>query len=244
MQLKLKRAAAHWKVGKGAVSFYSTSCIVSFFLSLSTVMLVYGTGIGRYNSTVCRQQYNYPVERYGYSCRLLGFPTSYVENDVWGHNAHVYSAEFVLNVSIWSVVYCAALGLLRRYLKTVYEAVSVTNKTTRSAIILELLAVPLVFLILVSDLPIRRTDSSDIFFRVVNWWSVLYLALPILTCLGFLLGSCGLFCRIPIGGRGRSAADNSRTSRASRRIVLYLPFLIAVWIIVAMMFVAWMPEVV
>ena len=64
--------------------------MLAFVLGLSSVMLVYGVGIGNYNSTVCRQQYRYPGERFGYSCRLLGFPTSYVENDAWGHNAHVY----------------------------------------------------------------------------------------------------------------------------------------------------------
>ena len=114
---------------------------LSFFLGLSAVMLIFGTGIGSYNSAVCRQGYNYPVERFGYSCRLLGFPTPYVENDAWGHNAHVYPWEFVLSVLMWSAVACAALVLLRRYLNNVYEAVSVTNSATRWAIILELLAV-------------------------------------------------------------------------------------------------------
>ena len=231
-------------VSKDAVRVYSNSCIVAFFLGLSTVMLVYGTGIGSYNSTVCRQQYRYPVERFGYGCRLLGFPTSYVENDAWGHNAHVYPREFALNVLIWSVVYGAALGILRRYLKNVYEAAAVTNKVTRSAIILELLAVPLVFLILLSDLPIRRADLPDIFFRAVNWWSILYLPLPILACLGFLLGIGGLFLGRPAGRGDGPAIDNARISGVARNIVLYLPLLLAAWIVVAIMFVAFVPEVV
>jgi hypothetical protein len=226
------------------VRFYSKSCIVAFFLGLSSVMLVYGTGIGSYNSTVCRQQYRYPVERFGYSCRLLGFPTSYVENDAWGHNAHVYPREFALNVLIWSVVYVAALGVRRRDLKNFYAAAAATNKVTRSAITLELLAVPLVFLILVSDLPIRRADLPDIFFRPVNWWSVLYLPLPILACLGFLLGIGGLFRGTPAGRRDGSVIDNARTSGVSRTLVLYLPLLMAAWIVVAIMFVAFIPEVV
>ena len=230
-------------VDKDAVRFYSQSCMVAFFLGLSTVMLAYGTGIGSYNSTVCRQQYRYPVERFGYSCRLLGFPTSYIENDAWGHNAHVYPREFALNVLIWSVVYGAALGVLRRYLKNVYEAAAVTNKATRSAIILEVLAVPLVFLILVSDFPIRRADLPDIFLPV-NWWSVLYLPLPILACLGFLLGIGGLFRGTPAGRRDNSVIDNARMSGVSRNMVLYLPLLMAAWIVVAIMFVAFIPEVV
>jgi hypothetical protein len=241
---QLERATVDWNVGTGAVRFYSTNCIVAFFLGLSTVMLVYGTGIGSYNSTACRQQYRYPVERFGYSCKLLGFPTAYVENDAWGHNAHVYPREFALNVLVWSALYIVALGLLRRHLKNVYEAAAVTNKVTRSAIILELLAVPLVFLILVSDLPIRRADLPDIVFRAVNWWSVLYLPLPILACLGILLGIGGLFRGTPTHRRDGSVSENERISGLSRSVVLYLPFLMAAWIVVATMFVAFVPEVV
>ncbi len=244
MLLKWNWATVDWKVGQDAVRLSSKSCVVAFLLGLSTVMLVYGTGIGSYNSAVCRQQYRHPVEGFGSGCRLLGFPTSYVENDAWGHNAHVYPWEFALNVLIWSVVYGAALGLLRRYLQNVYEAAAVTNKLTRSAIVLELLAVPMVFLILVSDLPIRRGDLPDIFFRVVNWWSVLYLPLPILAGLGFLLGIGGLFRGTPAGRGDGSVIDNARISGVSRNIVLYLPLLMAGWIVVAMMFVAFIPEVV
>ena len=193
---------------------------------------------------MCRQHYNYSADQFDNSCRLLGFPTSYVENDVSGHNAHVYPLEFALNVLIWSVVYCAALGLLGRHLRKVYEAVSVTNKTTRTAIILELLAVPLVFLILVSDLPIRRADLADIFLRPENWWSVLYLPLPILACLGLLLSIGGLLRGLPIGRGDGSAIDNSRTSQVSRNVVLYLPLFIAAWIVVTMMLVGFMPEIV
>ena len=216
----------------------------AFLLGLSSVMLVYATGIGSYNSTVCRQQYRYPVERFGYSCRLLGFPTAYVENDAWGHNAHVYPREFALNVAMWSAVYGAALGLLRRRLKNVYDAAAATDAVTRSAIILGLLAVPLVFLILVSDLPIRRADLPDIVFRAVNWWSVLYLPLPILAGLCFLLGLGGLFSRTPARRRDGSAIDSTRVSGLSRRVVLYLPLVMAAWIVVATMFVAFIPEVV
>jgi hypothetical protein len=231
-------------VGEDGVRFYSNSCIVAFFLGLSTVMLVYGTGVGSYNSKVCRQQYRYTVEGFGYGCRLLGFPTSYVENDAWGHNAHVYPREFALNVLIWSVAYGAILGILRRYLKNVYEAAAVTNKVTRSAIILELLAVPVVFLILVSDLPIRRPDLPDIFFRAVNWWSILYLPLPLLASFGLLLGIGGVFRGTPAGRGDGPVIDDPRISGVSRNIVLYLPLLMAAWIVVAIMFIAFVPEVV
>lgn len=237
-------ATADRTVGTDAVGFYSRTCAVALFLGLSSVMLVYGVGIGSYNSTVCRQHYRYPVERFGYSCRLLGFPTAYVENDAWGHNAHVYPREFVLNVLMWSVVYGVALGFIRRHLTNVYEAAAVTNKVTRSAIILQLLAVPLVFLILVNDLPIRRADLPDIVFRAVNWWSVLYLPLPVLACLGFLLGIGGLFSRTPAHRRDGSVIETARVSGLSRSLVLYLPLLMAAWIVVAVMFVAFIPEVV
>ena len=226
------------------MAFYWKTCLVAFLLGLSSVMLAYGTGIGSYTSTVCRQQYSYPVERFGYNCRLLGFPTAYVENDAWGHNAHVYPLEFALNVLLWSVVYGAALGFARHHLKNVYDAAAVTNNVTRSAIILEWLAVPLVFLILVSDLPIRRDDLPDIVFRVVNWWSVLYLPLPILACVGFLLGLGGLFARAPARRRDGSVIDAANVSGFSRSVVLYSPFLMSAWIVLAVMFVAFIPEVV
>jgi hypothetical protein len=244
MPLKGTSATVDRNVGKSAVSFYAKSCVVSFFLGLSTVMLIYGTGVGSYNSAVCRQRYNYPVERFGYSCRLLGFPTSYIENDAWGHNAHVYPREFVLSVLIWSAVGCAALVLLRRYMNNLYEAVSVTNSATRWAIILELLAVPLVFLILVNDLPIRRADLADIFFRFANWWSVLYLPIPILAAVGLPLGLGGLVRGIPIRPHNGPGIDNAQTSRVLGNVVLCLPLFIAAWIVVALMFVAFIPEVV
>jgi hypothetical protein len=244
MLLKETSATVDRIADESAVSFHVKSCVVSFFLGLSAVMLIYGTGIGSYNSAVCRQRYNYPVERFGYSCRLLGFPTSYVENDAWGHNAHVYPWEFVLNLLIWSAVCYAALFLLRRYLKNVYAAVSVANRVTRSAIILELLAVPLVFLILVSDLPIRRADLADIFFRVVNGWSVLYLPLPILAGVGLLLGIGGVLRGIPTRRRDGAATGGAHISRASRNMVLFWPLFMAAWIVVAIMFVAFIPEVV
>ena len=97
-------------------------------LAVSAAMLVARLAVGQ--STVPATQPTDP-----------GFPTSYVENDAWGHNAYVYPWEFVLSVLIWSGVACAALVPLRRYLSNVYEAVSVTNSATRWAIILELLAV-------------------------------------------------------------------------------------------------------
>ena len=242
--LKGTSASVDGSADESAVSLHVKSCVLSFFLGLSAVMLIYGTGIGSYNSTVCRQRYNYPVERFGYSCRLVGFPTSYVENDAWGHNAHVYPWEFVLNLLIWSAVCYAALLLLRGYLKNVYAAVSVASRATRSAIILELLAVPLVFLILVCDLPIRRADLADIFFRVVNGWSVLYLPLPSLAGVGLLLGIGGVLRGIPTGRRDGAATGGAHISRASRNVVLFWPLFMAAWIVVAIMFVAFIPEVV
>jgi hypothetical protein len=174
----------------------------------------------------------------------MGFPTSYVENDAWGHNAHVYPWEFVLNLLMWSAVCYAPLFLLRRYLKNVYVAVSVANRATRSAIILQLLALPLVFLILVSDLPIRRAGLADIFFRVVDGWSVLYLPLPILAGVGLLLGIGGVLRGRPTGRRDGAATGGAHLSRASRNMVLLWPLFMAAWIVVAIMFVAFIPEVV
>ena len=83
MLLKGTSATVDRIADESTVSFHVKSCVVSFLLGLSAVMLIYGTGIGSYNSAVCRQRYNYPVERFGYSCKLRGFPTSYVENDAW-----------------------------------------------------------------------------------------------------------------------------------------------------------------
>ena len=71
------------------MSFYLKSGIMSLVLGLTAVMVIYWVGIGSHNSTVCREQYHYSVEGLGYACRLLGFPTAYVENDAWGHNARL-----------------------------------------------------------------------------------------------------------------------------------------------------------
>ena len=150
----------------------------------------------------------------------------------------------MLNLLIWCAVCYAALFLLRRYLKSVYAAVSVANRVTRSAIILELLAVPSVFLILVSDLPIRRADAADIFFRLTNWWSVLYLPMPFLAGVGLLLGLAGLVRGMSTRPLNRSAIESAHDSRASKNLLPWLPLFLAAWIVVAMMFVAFIPEVV
>ena len=121
---------------------------------------------------------------------------------------------------------------------------SVANRATRSAISVQLVAVPLVFLILVSDLPIRRADLADIFFRVANGWSVFYLPLPILAGVGLLHGIGGVLRGIPTGQGEGSAIGGVHISRALRNMVLFLPLFMAAWIVVAIMFVAFIPEVV
>jgi len=130
------------------MSFYLKSGIMSLVLGLTAVMVIYWVGIGSHNSTVCREQYHYSVEGLGYACRLLGFPTAYVENDTRGHNAHVYPSDFLLNLLCWSAACFAALSLVRNHLKAAFNALSNVSTPTRMAIILELLAVPLVVLIL------------------------------------------------------------------------------------------------
>ncbi len=227
------------------MSFYSKSGILSLVLGLSAMMVIYWVGIGGYDSTVCRGPYE--VERSGYACRLLGFPTAYVENDAWGHNAHVYPLDFLLNLLFWSAACFAALGFVRKHLKAAFNALAHMSTPTRIAIILELLAVPLIVLILMNDLPMRlgaRGDLSDIFFGPFNHWTVLYLPLPTLAVVGCLLGLVGVYRQLRIQPRDRPADDDSRRRRVITNLVLALPFVMAVWIVVAMIFVGWIPEVV
>lgn len=229
------------------MSFYFKSGILSLVLGLTAVMVIYWVGIGSYNSTVCREQYHYAVERLGYGCRLLGFPTAYVENDAWGHNAHVYPLDFLLNLLFWSAACFTALGLVRNHLKAAFKALSNISTPTRIAIILELLAVPLIVLILMNDLPIRlgaRGDLSDMFFGPFNHWTVLYLPLPTIAVMGCLLGIAGVYRQLRIAPRDRPADDDSRRRGVLTNLVLALPFFMAVWIVVAMIFVGWIPEVV
>jgi len=219
------------------MSFYFKSGILSLVLGLTVVMVIYWIGIGSHNSTVCRGQYHDAVERFGYGCRLLGFPTAYVENDAWGHNAHVYPLDFLLNLLFWSAACFTALGFVRNHLKAAFKALSQISAPSRIAIILELLAVPLIVLILMNDLPIRlgaRGDLSDIFFRPLNHWTALYLPLPAIAVMGCLLGIAGVYRQRRLAPRDRPAVD----------VVLALPFFMAVWIVIAMIFVGWIPEVV
>ena len=220
-----------------SMRFYFKTGILSVVLGLTAVMVIYWVGIGSYNSSVCREQYHYLVEQIGYRCRLLGFPTAYVENDAWGHNAHVYPLDFLLNLLFWSAACFTALGLVRNQLKAGFKALSDVSTPTRLAIILELLAVPLIVLILMNDLPIRLGapgDLSDLFFRPFNHWSVLYLPLPIIAVTGCLLGIAGVYRQLRTAPR----------DRATTNLVLALPFFMAVWIVIAMIFVGWIPEVV
>jgi len=229
------------------MSFHFKSGILSLVLALTAVMVIYWVGLGSYNSTVCREQSAYAVERFGYGCRLLGFPTAYIENDAWGHNAHVYPLALLLNLLFWSGASFAALGLVRNRLKAAFKALSHISTLTRTAIILELLAVPLIVLILMNDLPIRsgaRGDLSDIFFGPFNHWTVLYLPLPTIAVIGSLLGIAGVYCQLRTGPPERPADDDSRRRGVLTSVVLALPFLMAVWIVVAMIFIGWIPEVV
>ena len=236
-----------WKCWPGSMSFYFKTAILSLVLGLTLVMVIYWLGIGSYNSTVCREQYHYSVEQLGYGCRLLGFPTAYVENDAWGHNAHVYPLDFLLNLLFWSAACFTTLGLVRNHLKRTFKALSNVSTPTRMAIILELLAVPLIVLILMNDLPIRlgaRGDLSDIFFRRFDHWTVLYLPLPIIAVMGCVLGIAGVYRQVRTASRGRPADDDSRRRGVLTNLILALPFFMAVWIVIAMIFVGWIPEVV
>ena len=229
------------------MSFYFKTGILSVVLGLTAVMVIYWVGIGSYNSTVCREQYHYSVEPPGYRCRLLGFPTVYVENDAWGHNAHVYPMEFLLNLLFWSAAWFTALGLVRNHLKAAFQALSNVSTPTRLAINFELLAVPLIVLILLNDLPIRlgaRGDLSQIFFGPLNQWTVLYLPLPAIAIVGCLLGIAGVYRQLRTAPRDRPADGDSRGRGVLTNLVLVLPFLMAVWIVIAMIFVGWIPEVV
>jgi hypothetical protein len=88
-----------------------------------------------------------------------------------------------------------------------------------------------------NDLPIRLGapgDLSDLFFRPFNHWSVLYLPLPIIAVTGCLLGIAGVYRQLRTAPRDRATAN----------LVLALPFFMAVWIVIAMIFVGWIPEVV
>jgi hypothetical protein len=177
----------------------------------------------------------------------VGFPTAYVENDAWGHNAHVYPLDFLLNLLFWSAACFTALGLVRNHLKAAFNALSNISTPTRIAIILELFAVPLIILILMNDLPIRlgaRGDLSDIFFRPLNHWTALYLPLPTIAITGCLLGIAGVYRQLRIAPRDRPADDDSRRRGVLTNLVLALPFFMAVWIVIAMIFVGWIPEVV
>ena len=226
--------------------FYFKTGILSVVLGLTAVMVIYWVGIGSYNSTACREQYQ-PVEQLGYRCRLLGFPTAYVENDAWGHNAHVYPVDLLLNLLFWSAACFAALGLVRNHLKAAFTALSNTSTFTRMAIVLEVLAVPLIVLILMNDLPIRlgaRGDLSQIFFGPFNEWTVLYLPLPTIAVMGCLLGSAGIYRQLRTTPRDRPAEDDFGGRGVLTNLVLVLPFFMAVWIVLAMIFVGWIPEVV
>jgi hypothetical protein len=105
----------------------------------------------------------------------------------------------------------------------------------------------LIVLILTNDLPIRlgpREDLSDIFSRPFDRWTVLYLALPPIAVMGCLLGIAGVYRQLRTALRDRPADDDSRRGGVLTNLVLALPFFMAVWIVIATVFVCWIPEVV
>ena len=198
------------------------------FLSASLPCADYVTGIGSYNSTVAG---NIPVSGRLATLRLLGFPNQ-VENDAGAQSHGTEGSRLNVVVGLSCCAHCfSALS------EEVYTAAAVTIRLRR----ITGLRCPSVFemtrFAISSGLP-------DIFFRAVNWWSILYIPLPILACLDFLLGIGGLFRGTPAGRDDGPAIDNAGISGVSRGMVLYLPLLMAAWIVVAMMFVAFIPEVV
>jgi hypothetical protein len=147
----------------------------------------------------------------------------------------------------WSAGCFAALGLVRNRLRAAFTALSNISTPTRVALVLELFAVPLVVLILLNDLPIRlgaRGDLADIFFRPFDHWTVLYLPLPTIAVAGCLLGIAGVYRQLRTAPRDRPADNDFRGRGALTNLVLALPFFMAVWIFIAMIFVGWVPEVV
>ena len=82
------------------------------------------------------------------------------------------------------------------------------------------------------------------FLGSINHWSVLYLPLPTIAVMGCVLGIAGVYRQLRIAPRERPEDDDSRRRGVLTNLVLALPFFMAVWIVVAMIFVGWIPEVV
>jgi hypothetical protein len=89
-----------------------------------------------------------------------------------------------------------------------------------------------------------RGHLSEMFFGPFNHWTVLYLPLPTIAVMGCLLGMAGVYRQLRIAPRDRPAGDDSRRPGVLTNLVLALPFFMAVWIVIAMIFVGWIPEVV
>ena len=62
--------------------------------------------------------------------------------------------------------------------------------------------------------------------------------------MGCLLGIAGVYRQRRIAPRDRPADDDSGRRGVLTNLVLALPFFMAVWIAIAMIFVGWIPEVV
>jgi hypothetical protein len=62
--------------------------------------------------------------------------------------------------------------------------------------------------------------------------------------MGCLLGISGVYRQLRIAPRDRPPDDDSTRPRVVRHLVLAFPFFMAVWIVIAMIFVGWIPEVV
>jgi len=78
----------------------------------------------------------------------------------------------------------------------------------------------------------------------LNHWAALYLPLPAIALAGCLLGIAGIYRQRWTAPRYRPAADDARRQGGLTNLALALPFVMAAWIVVAMIFVGWVPEVV
>lgn len=234
------------------MNFYFKICILALFLGLSAVMLIHAMGIGSDSSTMCpatpTDKYEYAIKQYEYGCNVLGFPIPDLENDVWGHNPHFYPLKLLFNLVIWSSVFFGLLLLIRNYLKLFFETVSTINRTTRSAIILELLPGLLIFLIFLGDLPIREgMDGVENIFDIYlyswwpnfNHWTFLFFPIPVITLLGILFGIIGLVRERRAIQSGVLVVMEDLKTKVLRKLVLYLPLLLAIgWIIITITFIS------
>lgn len=101
-------------------SFLIKIIIWSAIFSIVTLFVIDRFGIDFGGTSNCQIYNDVQIKsQYGYTCDTLGFPFSYFESDIWGHNGVYFTKNVILNFLGWFILYGVGVSLVLKILNSV-----------------------------------------------------------------------------------------------------------------------------